>query len=142
MDFGYQAWANNAQTKREERYDANMEASLILPFESWQLVWQIRAVNISRSGVLCRYELTDQSKNRHALDISTLLDAEPHVHLQINSQSDDLFSPSIEARMVRKLLRPHYLELAFTFNHQSSELDTLIESFIQRTDYHSENSWY
>jgi hypothetical protein len=142
MNLGYPITVNHAQTKREERYHADMDVSLILPFESWQLLWQLHAVNISRSGILCSYDLVAQSKTHDPLDVCTLLDAQPHVHLQINVHSDDLFSPSIEARLVRKLRRSHCLELAFQFNQESSELETLLDSFTQRTDFRPENPWY
>jgi hypothetical protein len=131
----FQHWAFShpgaANEGRAERQTADLRVAVVIPFESWQLMWTIRSINISNTGVLCAADVTDQASAQKATDLNTLLDAEPEVQLQIDSPTDELFAATVPARLTRKTKKPWGLELAFHFNTENEELMNLVASLEQ-----------
>ena len=131
----FQHWAFShpgaATEGRAERYTADLRVAVVIPFESWQLMWTVRSINISNTGVLCAADVTDQASAQKATDLDTLLEAEPEVQLQIDSSTDELFAATVPARLTRKNKKPWGLELAFHFNAESDELMNLVASIEQ-----------
>jgi len=119
--------------QRAIRHMANLNVSLTLPFESWQLLWKLRTIDISEAGVLCRYEISDERDASHALELWTLLEAQPDVHLQIDTQSDDFFSPSVDAILIDRSKQLGALELEFSFTSRNQEIDSLLASIADRS---------
>ena len=117
-----------ASEGRAERHVADLRVAVTIPFESWQLMWTLRSLNISNTGILCAADVTDQRTAERAMDLDTLLDAEPEVQLQIDSPSEDLFAPSVPARLVRKTKRPWGIEIAFNFSSENDDLASLVAS--------------
>ena len=129
----FQHWTFSHPTtqndKRSERHNANLRVAITIPFESWQLLWPLQSLNISRTGILCAIKVPDHAAAQRATDLDSLLDAEPEVYLQIDSLSEELFATSVSARLVRKEKRPWGLELAFQFlNEENEDLTSLIAS--------------
>jgi len=119
---------NVQQVNRPTRHSAELRAVLTLPFESWQLMWTLKTINISATGVLCGLNVTDIDSAQRALDLNALLDAQPEVTLQIDSPTDDTFAPSLIATLVRQNKRPWGLELAFQFSNPSNEYLDLVRN--------------
>ncbi len=117
--------------KRSERHIADLQVAITIPFESWQLLWPLRTLNISNTGILCAISVPDQASAQRATDLDSLLDAEPEVQLQIATLGEDLFAPSVSARLVRKTKRQWGLEIAFQFCEESEDLAGLIVSLGQ-----------
>jgi hypothetical protein len=118
---------------RTVRYAANLNVSLTLPFESWQLLWKLRTVDISEAGILCRYEISNERDASHAHELWTLLEAQPDVHLQIDTQSDDFFSPSVDAFLINRSRQSGALELEFSFTGRNQEIESLLASIGDRS---------
>ena len=135
----FQSWTfshpNTPNNGRAERLNADLRVAITIPFESWQLMWTLRTLNISNTGILCAADVVDQPTAQRTMDLDTLLDAEPEVHLQIDSPSDDLFAPSLSARLVRKTKRPWGLELAFHFGGENDDLASLVASLEHNPHY-------
>jgi PilZ domain len=113
---------------RAERHSVDLKVAITISFESWQLLWPLRTLNISTSGILCAVNVTDQLSAQRTTDLDALLDAEPEVQLQIDATNDDLFAPSLTARLVRKTKKPWGLELAFQFSEDNDDLESLVGS--------------
>jgi hypothetical protein len=113
---------------RAQRYTADLKVTVTLPFESWQLMWTLRSLNISNTGILCALDVINEASAQRATDLITLLDAQPEVQIQIETPSDDIFAPILNATVVRKLKRPWGLEVALNFNEESDDLLSLISS--------------
>lgn len=113
---------------RAERHIADLRVAITIPFESWQLMWTLRSLNISNTGLLCVCDVTDPATAQRATDLDTLLDAEPEVQIQIDSVADDLYAPSLNARLVRKTKRQWGLEMAFHFTEENEHLASLVAS--------------
>jgi hypothetical protein len=128
----FQHWAfshpGTTDTGRAERLTADLRVAVVIPFESWQLMWSIRSLNISNTGILCAADVSDPQSAQMATDLHTLLEAEPDVHLQIDAAADELFAVSIPARLTRKTKKPWGLELAFHFNEENEDLLNLVAS--------------
>jgi hypothetical protein len=118
-----------AQTEgRAPRYEADMRVCVTIPFESWQLLWTLRSVNISNTGVLAAFDVHNPETGQKAMDLDTLLDAQPDVMIQIDAASDDFCAPAIQARMTRKTKKPWGLEVAFQFTQENEHLAHLVAS--------------
>lgn len=118
-----------AQTEgRAMRYDADMRVCVTIPFESWQLLWTLRSINISNTGVLAAFDVHNPESAQKALDMDTLLDAQPEVTIQIDATVEDFCSPFVQARMTRKLKKPWGLEVAFQFMQENDHLANLVAS--------------
>ena len=113
---------------RATRHEADLRVVLSLPFESWQLVWSLRSINISATGTLCGLKVFDDQTAQRAHELNALLDAEPQVHVQIDSGVDAIYAPALGAIVVRKEKRPWGLELALKFTEDSEELGLLLGS--------------
>ncbi len=116
---------------RAERYAADLRVAVVVPFESWQLMWNVRSLNISHTGILCIADVHDPVTAQQATDLDTILDAEPEVHLQIESPSHEVFSANIDARVVRKTKKQWGLEVALHFHQESDDLFNLIANLDQ-----------
>jgi hypothetical protein len=113
--------------RHANRHIANLGVSLTIPFESWQLLWKLQAVELSDSAVLCRYDISDESQTGHAIELWNLLDAQPEVHLQIETPpSDDFFCPSVNAVLANKTRRAGGLDLEFMFTDQNQDIESLV----------------
>jgi|LakMenE18May11ns_1017448.scaffolds.fasta_scaffold9600960_2 hypothetical protein len=119
--------------QRAIRQMPSLNVSLTLPFESWQLLWKLRTVDIHEAGVICRYDITDEKDSGHALELWTLLEAQPDVHLQIDTQSDDFFSPSVDATLINRSRQPGALELEFSFTSRNQDIESLLASMTDRS---------
>jgi hypothetical protein len=121
---------------RAPRYDADMRVSLTIPFESWQLLWTLRSINLSNTGVLAALDVINPETAQKAMDLDTLLDAEPEVLIQIDSPTDDLYAPSLTARLTRKTKKPWGLEIAFQFTEENENLANLVASLESGFSHH------
>lgn len=116
-----------AQTEgRAMRYDVDLRICVTIPFESWQLMWPLRSINISNTGVLAAFDVHNQDTAQRATDIDTLLDAQPEVTVQIDGSLEDFCVPALHARMTRKTKKPWGLEIAFQFSEESDALANVI----------------
>jgi len=114
-------------SQHPNRHIANLCVSLTIPFESWQLLWKLQALELSDSAVLCRYEISDESQSSHAIELWNLLDAQPEVHLQIETPpSDDFFCPSVNAVLTKKTRQAGGLDLEFMFIDQNQDIQSLV----------------
>lgn len=116
---------------RAQRHNADLRVVITIPFESWQLMWTLRSLNISNTGILTAFDVTDQSSAQSATDLDTLLNAEPEVQIQIDSLNDDLYATSLNGRLVRKTKRQWGLEMAFHFAEENDQLISLVASLEQ-----------
>lgn len=131
----FQQWTFSHPTtpsdKRAERHHGELRVALTIPFESWQLLWTLPSLNISKTGILCAMKVSDQASAQRASDLDSLLDAQPEVQLQIDVLSHELFAPSVGARLVRKTKQHWGLELAFQFlSEENDDLTSLIGSLM------------
>lgn len=116
-----------AQTEgRAMRYEADLRVCVTIPFESWQLLWPLRSINISNTGVLAAFDVHNPETAQKAIDMDTLLDAQPEVTVQIDAAIEDFCVPSLDARVSRKTKKPWGLEIAFQFTSESDPLANLI----------------
>lgn len=129
-----------SRSQRAIRHNANLKASLIIPFESWQLLWPLQTIDISESDVFCRYTVSDEKEAIHAMELSDLLDAQPEVHLQIDAPSTDIFSPSVEAVLIKKSIQSNALDLEFRFLSLSQDIECLVSSLADRAQGHFEKT--
>lgn len=113
---------------REPRCYVALEASLVLNFEAWQLLWKLETVNISQSGVLCRYHISNEAEEMAAQELITLLDAQPDCHLQIDVVNHEFFSPSLLVTLKRKAKHIGALELAFGFETNNNDIELMLDS--------------
>jgi hypothetical protein len=138
----YQHWTFSHPSAQNEgraaRMNADLRVSIIIPFESWRLLWNLRSINISNTGILCGFDVTDKTSAQKALDLDTLLTAEPDVQIQINPSTDDLLPPMIAGRLIRKAKQPWGLELAFHFISENDDLALLMES-LEHSPHESRN---
>lgn len=104
-----------------------------MPFESWQLSWTLVSFNLSMTGLLCGFNVTDESSAQAAVDLETLLQAEPVVRLQIEHNYSHLFAPVVWARIVRNIRQAWGLELALSFTETSPDLISLVDELMQPT---------
>jgi hypothetical protein len=91
-------------------------------------MWTLRSLNISNTGILCALDVIDEASAQRATDLITLLDAQPEVQIQIETPSDDIFAPILNATVVRKIKRQWGLEVALNFNEESDDLLSLVSS--------------
>jgi hypothetical protein len=113
---------------RAARYDADMRVCVTIPFESWQLLWTLRSINISNTGILTALDVINPETAQRAMDLDTLLEAEPEVLIQIDTPTEDLYAPSVTARLTRKIKKQWGLELAFQFTEENDHLANLVAS--------------
>jgi hypothetical protein len=111
---------------RASRYPVSLRVCVTIPFESWQLLWTLRSINVSNTGILAAFDVTSSETAQKALDLDTLLDAQPEVTLQIDADSDDFYVPSLGARLARKSKKQWGLELAFHFTEDNDNLASMI----------------
>lgn len=116
---------------RAERHSADLRVIITIPFESWQLMWIVRSINISNTGILTAFDVTDPTSAQKAMDLDTLLSAEPEVQIQIDSMTDEHYAPSVNARLVRKTKKQWGLEIAFQFLEESDILVDLVAGLEQ-----------
>lgn len=119
--------------KRATRVSIKSPVRVFMPFESWQLSWTLTSFNLSLTGLLCGLNVTDESSAQTAVDLETLLQAEPVVRLQIEHEHTHLFAPVVWARVVRNTRQPWGLELALSFTESSPDLITLVDELLHPT---------
>lgn len=116
---------------RASRYSVDLRVAIKVPFETWQLMWVVRSVNLSNTGILCALDAADPKGVQLALDLNTILDAEPEVIIQIDSHLEELNSAVVRAHLVRKTKRSWGLEIAFQFDEENEDLAFLVGSIEQ-----------
>lgn len=120
-------------SKRATRILLKSPARIFMPFESWQLSWNLTAINLSLTGILCGLNVSDETTAQVAMDLEALLQAEPVIRVQIEHEFVHLFAPVVWARVVRNTRQPWGLELAISFTEQSPDLVSLIDELLEPT---------
>jgi hypothetical protein len=109
-----------------------MNISLTIGFESWQILWPMKLTNLSTSGLLAEFPVTNHQDARNANDLLRLLNAEPNVRLQLDPCSQDLLPACIDAVLIRSQKTSRGLELGFCYEDRSEELDQLFTNILEQ----------
>lgn len=130
--MAFQGWTFAAAApapppQRQTRFPVEAVVQLFLRFEAWQIAWTVSAVNISESGFLCLFPVTDPASAERAVDLESLVGAEPQVRLQIDHSIAELFAPVVWGTLVRCTREPLGLALAFEFTETDSHLIALLD---------------
>lgn len=133
MTFDWTISENRSLKPRAPRHHADMNISLTIGFESWQIMWPLNLKNISNSGLLAEFSVANPKDAQSANDLLRLLNAEPDVCLQLTPCSQDIFPLSINAGVVRSQKTSRGLELAFGYNEQPDELKQLLTNILEQT---------
>lgn len=120
-------------SKRATRVLMKSPVRIFMPFESWQLSWTLSTFNLSLTGLLCGLNVTDDATAQIAVDLETLLQAEPVIRLQIEHDLAHLFAPVVWARVIRNTRQPWGLELAMSFTESSPDLISLVDELLHPT---------
>lgn len=125
MTFDWTISENRSLKKREQRYRLAIDISLSMGFESWQIMWPMKLINISTSGMLVEFPVSSPQDASKANDLLKLLNAEPHVRLQLAPCNQELLPATIDAALIRHQKTSRGLELAFTYDEQTEELQQI-----------------
>lgn len=120
-------------SKRATRVLLKSPVRIFMPFESWQLSWNLTSLNLSLTGILCGLNVIDEATAQVAVDLEALLQAEPVIRVQIEHELPHLFAPVVWARIVRSTRQPWGLELAMSFTESSNDLISLVEELLSPT---------
>lgn len=112
---------------RARRMALQAPVRVFMAFESWQLSWVLRCINLSETGMLCGIDVINENTAQQAVDLETLIKAEPIIRLQIEHTRPHLFAPVLWARVVRNTRQPWGLELALQFTESDNDLLALLE---------------
>lgn len=118
---------------KNSQYLTNFTIFFSMPFESWQLLWTLKALNISSQGLLCRFDITDASTQQKSEDFETLIEAQPIGYVQINPNSETYFCPTLPARIIQTTRYASHLELNFEFLNSQDDIQSLLMTLINET---------
>jgi len=108
------------------RYPIASNVQIFLRFESWQLRWVVKSIDISSTGLRCSFPVTSEQSATQAVDLETLLHAEPTARLQIDHGISELFTPVLLAEVVRTQREQAGLEIFFRFSEADENIASLI----------------
>ena len=108
------------------QYPSDISILFTIPFESWQLLWTLTAINISSTGVVCRFDVKDAITQRKSEEFETLIEAQPSGIVQINPSNDSYFCPTLPAKVIQTTRHFGGLELTLQFLNEQTDLDTLM----------------
>ena len=112
---------------RAVRFPLKAMVQVFLRFEAWQLRWTLPAVNISETGLRCFFQVNDEASARQAIDLESMVQAEPVARLQIDHDFPDLFAPVVFANLIQCVREPKGLALAFEFADKDPHLFSLVD---------------
>lgn len=133
MSFDWTISEKCSLKQRAKRYRFAMDISLTMGFESWQMMWPMKLTNISTSGLLAEFLVSNPQDARNANDLLRLLTAEPNVCLQLNPCGQDLLPASVDAVVIRSNKTSRGLELAFRYEEQPDELQQLFTNIHEQS---------
>jgi len=122
MTFDWTISDNRSLKERAQRHRLAIDVSLSMDFESWQIMWPMKLINISTSGLLVEFLVGNPQDASKANDLLKLLNAEPNIRLQLAPCSQELLPVTIDAILIRHQKTSRGLELAFTYDEQTEEL--------------------
>ncbi len=100
-----QAWIyspkSGSKTNRSQRHFLKCPVQLVLPFEVWNLSWNLYGQNISQTGILCYIPVTSSESKSEVEDLLKLLEAEPNVQLFLHSPTYAQMPVKLEAEWIR-----------------------------------------
>lgn len=128
MTFDWTISENRSLKQRAPRHRLSIDISLSMGFESWQIMWPAKLINISTSGVLVEFPVGNPQDASKANDLLKLLNAEPNVRLQLAPCNQELLPATIDAMLIRHQKTSRGLELAFNYDEQTEELQQIFIS--------------
>ena len=122
MTFDWTISDNRSLKERAQRHRLAIDVSLSMDFESWQIMWPMKLINISTSGLLVEFLVGNPQDASKANDLLKLLNAEPNIRLQLAPCNQELLPATIDAILIRHQKTSRGLELAFNYDEQTEEL--------------------
>jgi hypothetical protein len=132
LTFGYFRanfrYSETAQTLEEfennrcERLEYQGSVRLFIPFDPWRIMINLRAENISSTGLLATLKIksTDLVENESLICEGEIYD------LQLEHDYDYLPSPVISATLIRAVKVRNSYELGFSFTEPDAELLSML----------------
>lgn len=111
---------------QQPQYRTDFTIFFSMPFESWQLLWTLKALTVSSQGLVCRFDITDASTQQKSEDFETLIDAQPTGYVQINPNNDTYFCPTLPARIIQTTRYESHLELKLQFLNSQTNIESLL----------------
>jgi hypothetical protein len=125
MTFDWTISENRSLKQRAQRHRLAVDISLSMGFESWQIMWPMKLINISISGVLVEFPVGNPQDASKANDLLKILNAEPNVRLQLAPSNQELLPATIDAILIRYQKTSRGLELAFNYDDRTEELQQI-----------------
>ena len=126
MTFDWTISDNRSLKQRAQRHRLAIDISLSMGFESWQIMWPMKLINISTSGMLVEFAVGNPQDASKASVILKLLTAEPNIRLQLAPCNQELLPATIDAILIRHQKTSRGLELAFNYDEQTEELQQIL----------------
>jgi hypothetical protein len=119
-----------AKATRAPRVQLPWHVQLFFPFENWQIAWSLQTSNLSSSGILAQYFVTDAETAEYGKNLETICNVESRVQIHIDHPYDTLGPLQLSGDIVRIEKGPKGLLIAaeFSKNVDSSRLAQILES--------------